>query len=184
MFKVKVSQQLKMHCEQQGQIYNLGQRHTANGNPEQQLTGIIGQSVVLELFGEKWFDGKNHMPVAAEEVAEFTGIPVYQVEKNEFAFKAREPEDYVRASLVRLALCDLVNDIISGLDPEEALDVGSGPVEDAACYINFCLENGIITQEQGLSIYMQIKQKIQLDLPFIAGITGLDVEVLKKMAQA
>ena len=133
---------------------------------------------------EKWFDGKNHMPVAAEEVAEFTGIPVYQVEKNEFAFKAREPEDYVRASLVRLALCDLVNDIISGLDPEEALDVGSGPVEDAACYINFCLENGIITQEQGLSIYMQIKQKIQLDLPFIAGITGLDVEVLKKMAQA
>ena len=88
------------------------------------------------------------------------------------------------ASLVRLALCDLVNDIISGLDPEEALDVGSGPVEDAACYINFCLENGIITQEQGLSIYMQIKQKIQLDLPFIAGITGLDVEVLKKMAQA
>lgn len=62
---------------------------------------------------EKWFDGKNHMPVAAEEVAEFTGIPVYQVEKNEFAFKAREPEDYVRASLVRLALCDLVNDIIS-----------------------------------------------------------------------
>ena len=31
---------------------------------------------------------------------------------------------------------------------------------------------------------MQIKQKIQLDLPFIAGITGLDVEVLKKMAQA
>lgn len=75
---------------------------------------------------EKWFDGKNHMPVAAEEVAEFTGIPVYQVEKNEFAFKAREPEDYVRASLVRLALCDLVNDIISGLDPEEALDVGSG----------------------------------------------------------
>lgn len=57
-------------------------------------------------------------------------------------------------------------------------------MEDAACYINFCLENGIITQEQGLSIYMQIKQKIQLDLPFIAGITGLDVEVLKKMAQA
>ena len=51
-------------------------------------------------------------------------------------------------------------------------------------FINFCLENGIITQEQGLSIYMQIKQKIQLDLPFIAGITGLDVEVLKKMAQA
>ena len=59
MFKVKVSQQLKTYCEQQGQIYNLGQRYTANGNPEQQLTGIIGQSVVMELFGEKWFDGKN-----------------------------------------------------------------------------------------------------------------------------
>lgn len=39
MFKVKVSQQLKTYCEQQGQIYNLGQRYTANGNPEQQLTG-------------------------------------------------------------------------------------------------------------------------------------------------
>lgn len=133
---------------------------------------------------EAWFDGKNHVPVTAEEAAEFTGIPVYQVEKNEFAFKARQPEDYVRVSLVRLALCDLVNDIISNLDPESELDASSPEAEDAACYINFCLENGIITQEQGLSIYVQLKQKIQLDLPFIAGITGLDVEVLQKMAEA
>ena len=64
MFKVKVSQQLKTYCEQQGQIYNLGQRYTANGNPEQQLTGIIGQSVVMELFGEKWFDGKMVLTAA------------------------------------------------------------------------------------------------------------------------
>lgn len=134
---------------------------------------------------EKWFDGKNHVPMADSKIAYFTGIPIYQIEnKNEFAFKAIEPEDYVRASLVRLALCDLINEIIKGFDPDGELDIGSGPVEDAACYINFCMENGVITQDQGLTIYMQMRQKKELDIPFIAGITGIDTEVLKKMAEA
>lgn len=140
--------------------------------------------IITQEEKEEWFDGKNHVPVSAGDVAEFTGIPVYQIEKNEFAFKAKEPEDYVRASMVRLALCDLINEIIQGLDPDKELNVDSGPVEDAACYINFCVENGVITEEQGLTIYMQIRQKKELDLPFISGITGIDPGVLKKMAEA
>ena len=46
------------------------------------------------------------------------------------------------------------------------------------------MENGVITQDQGLTIYMQMRQKKELDIPFIAGITGIDTEVLKKMAEA
>lgn len=64
MFKVKVSQQLKTYCEQQGQIYNLGQRYTANGNPEQQLTGIIGQSVVMELSAKNGLTEKMVLTAA------------------------------------------------------------------------------------------------------------------------
>ncbi len=51
MFKIQVSDSVIDHCKKQVASYNFGQRHTANGNPEQQLTGIIGQSVVMDFFG-------------------------------------------------------------------------------------------------------------------------------------
>jgi len=51
MFKIQVSDSVIDHCKKQIATYNFGQRYTANGNPEQQLTGIIGQSVVMDLFG-------------------------------------------------------------------------------------------------------------------------------------
>ena len=130
------------------------------------------------------FEGKNHVPMSAEEQAEFTGIPVYQIEKNEFAFKAGKPEDFVRASMVRLALCDMINEVISKTDPEQDIDTDNPLLEEAACYINFCLENGIITQDQALTIYVQVKQKQELDIPFVAGLTGLGVDVLTQMAQS
>ena len=130
------------------------------------------------------FEGKNHVPMGAEEQAEFTGIPVYQIEKNEFAFKARKPEDFVRASMVRLALCDLINEVISKIDPDLEIDTDNPLIEEAACYINFCLENGIITQDQALTIYVQVKQRQELDIPFVAGLTGLGVDVLTQMAQS
>jgi hypothetical protein len=50
MFDIQVKNSIIEHCEQQIDKYNFGQRSTANGNKEQQLTGIIGQSVVMELF--------------------------------------------------------------------------------------------------------------------------------------
>ena len=59
MVLVKVSNSLIEHCEQMVTKYNFGQRNQANGNPEQQLTGIIGQSVVMDLFGLVYVDGKS-----------------------------------------------------------------------------------------------------------------------------
>lgn len=40
-----------------GKTHNFGNRHTANGNQEQQSTGIIGQSAVMQAFGLGWVNG-------------------------------------------------------------------------------------------------------------------------------
>ena len=122
--------------------------------------------------------------MSGEEVAEFTGIPLYQVEKNLFAFKAQKPEDYVRASMIRLALCDIINTIIAGVEEGKELHIDSEEMERAAGYINFASSAGVITEEQGVSIYMQLKQKKELDFPFISSITGLGTDVLHRMAEA
>ncbi|MCI8283873.1 MAG: hypothetical protein HFE90_01205 [Firmicutes bacterium] len=128
------------------------------------------------------FDGKNHVPMSAEEVSEFTGIPVHQVEKNLFAFKIRDEEDFVRVSMIRLVLCDLVSDII-----QKAIDADTEITEEektrAAGYINFCTYVGIITEEQSWSIYVMVKQRNPLELPMISSITGIDTETLAKMVQ-
>ncbi len=133
---------------------------------------------------EQFFEGKNHVPMSSVEVAEFTGIPLYQVEKNLFAFKAQKPEDYVRASMIRLALCDIINTIIEGVEDGKELHIDSEEMERAAGYINFASSAGVITEEQGVTIYMQLKQKKMLDFPFISSITGLGTDVLRKMAEA
>ena len=59
MFIIKVEQSLIDYCIDQVSKYNFGKRNTANGNPEQQLTGIIGQSAVMQLFGLVKVDGKQ-----------------------------------------------------------------------------------------------------------------------------
>ena len=59
MFKVKVSDELYQYCVTQVDKFNFGARYTANGNKEQQLTGIIGQSVVMNLFGLGYVNGKD-----------------------------------------------------------------------------------------------------------------------------
>lgn len=51
MFKIKVSEAIIQHCQNQVELYDFGQRYTANGTKEQQLTGIIGQSVIMDIFG-------------------------------------------------------------------------------------------------------------------------------------
>lgn len=58
MFKIKVEEALLQHCLDQIEKYNFGQRTVANGNQEQQLTGIIGQSVMMHLFSQGYIDGK------------------------------------------------------------------------------------------------------------------------------
>ncbi len=130
------------------------------------------------------FEGRNHVAMSDEKIAEFTGIPIYQIRKNEFAFKAKEPEDFVRASMVRLALCDMINDVISRIDPDENVEISEELLEEAACYLNFCSANGVITEEQGLTIYVQVKQRQQMDFSLISDITGISTDILEKMAQA
>ena len=51
MFSIQVSEDLIKYCEKCLEIRNFGKRTEANGSKEQQLTGIIGQSVVMDLFG-------------------------------------------------------------------------------------------------------------------------------------
>lgn len=59
MFKIEVKQEIINHCRQQISTYNFGKRVVANGNSEQQLTGIIGQSVIMDLFGLGYINGEN-----------------------------------------------------------------------------------------------------------------------------
>lgn len=59
MFKIKVKDEILKHCQTQIEKYEFGKRCVANGNKEQQLTGIIGQSVVMEMFGQGYVDGST-----------------------------------------------------------------------------------------------------------------------------
>ncbi len=59
MFTIKVDSILLEHCQKMVKTHSFGNRYTANGNEEQQLTGIIGQSVIMEAFGLGYVDGKN-----------------------------------------------------------------------------------------------------------------------------
>lgn len=59
MFTVKVENKLIEHCKAVVDKHDFGQRYTANGSKQQQLTGIIGQSVVMSLFNLGYVDGKS-----------------------------------------------------------------------------------------------------------------------------
>lgn len=59
MFRVFVKDEIVAHCQAQLEMYDFGKRYTANGTKEQQLTGIIGQSVIMDMFGLGYVDGKD-----------------------------------------------------------------------------------------------------------------------------
>ena len=59
MFTVAVEHSLIEHCKTVLAKHNFGKRYTANGTKEQQLTGIIGQSVVMNLFNIGYVDGTS-----------------------------------------------------------------------------------------------------------------------------
>lgn len=59
MFTLKVREKILIHCQNQIDNYNFGKRSVANGNREQQLTGIIGQCVLMDLFGQGFVDGSK-----------------------------------------------------------------------------------------------------------------------------
>ena len=59
MFTIKVDEHIIKHCKNQVDQHNFGKRYTGNGNKEQQLTGIIGQSVMMSLFNQGLVDGES-----------------------------------------------------------------------------------------------------------------------------
>ena len=59
MFTVAVEHTLIEHCKTVLAKHNFGKRFTANGTKEQQLTGIIGQSVVMNFFDQGFVDGSS-----------------------------------------------------------------------------------------------------------------------------
>jgi len=59
MFKLTVKEAIIEHCKNQLKWYNFGKRGYADGTPEQQLVGIIGQTVVSDLFDLPWIDGSK-----------------------------------------------------------------------------------------------------------------------------
>tara|TARA_R100001377_G_C3180293_1_gene106364 strand:- start:620 stop:1156 length:537 start_codon:yes stop_codon:yes gene_type:complete len=59
MFTVKVEKDIITHCETVVKKHNFGKRFTANGTKTQQLTGIIGQSVIMSFFNLGKVDGSG-----------------------------------------------------------------------------------------------------------------------------
>jgi len=59
MFTVAVEHNIIEHCKTVIARHNFGKRFTANGTKEQQLTGVIGQSVVMDFFNMGFVDGSS-----------------------------------------------------------------------------------------------------------------------------
>lgn len=139
------------------------------------LAGIITEEEKTEMF-----DGKNHVPMSSEEISEFTGIPVYQIGKNLFAFKAKNDDESLRASMIRLAFCDYVAEKIqTSVDTGEA--IRETDMRTIASYINFCVATGIVDEEQSTSVYFMARESVLLSVPYIMSFTGLDQETYQKV---
>lgn len=142
------------------------------------LTGVITEEEKAELF-----DGKNHVPMSVEEVSAFTGIPTYQIQKNLFAFKAKNRDEEVRASVIKLMFCEMMAARIQqAIDEKEPID--DKDMRKFASYINFCVQNGIMDEEQSTSVYFMAKENIQLSIPYILAFTGLDEETYQQIKNA
>ncbi len=76
MFKIKIKNEIIKHCKEQLKRYNFGQRGYADGTPEQQLTGITGQTVISELFGFAWIDGGSGFDGGIDLIYEGLSIDV------------------------------------------------------------------------------------------------------------
>ncbi|TYB78652.1 hypothetical protein [Bizionia myxarmorum] len=59
MFTVKIENSILAHCENVVNNHDFGKRCIANGNKTQQLTGIIGQSVIMSFFNLGLVDGSG-----------------------------------------------------------------------------------------------------------------------------
>ena len=57
--KVKIKEDIKKHCWNQVNKYNFGQRKEYNGSKNDQYTGIVAQSVIMDFFGLGYVDGSS-----------------------------------------------------------------------------------------------------------------------------
>lgn len=109
MIKIKVGQHIIQHCLAVVARCNFGQRGHADGDQVQQLTGIIGQSVVQDLFGigmvepGAGYDGGfdfiyNNMRLDVKTMGRTTDVRPYYV-NNLFACQINNGADgYIFAS--------------------------------------------------------------------------------------
>lgn len=68
MFKIKANDQVLAYSQLEVDIYDFGKRKEANGTKEQQLTGVIGQNVVMQLFEQGYVDGSQGFDGGADLV--------------------------------------------------------------------------------------------------------------------
>ena len=59
MFDVKVKKNILDYSQAQVNNFNFGQRGYAYGTKEQQLVGVIGQTVIQDLLGLPWVSGEH-----------------------------------------------------------------------------------------------------------------------------
>lgn len=59
MFIINVKDEILEHAKNQVDRYNFGQRGIADGNKEEQMVGLIGQTTVQDLLGLDWPTGEN-----------------------------------------------------------------------------------------------------------------------------
>lgn len=59
MFDITISKEIKTHCEYLMKHHNFGNRGIADGNYGEQLTGLIGQNTLQQLFDFPLMDGKG-----------------------------------------------------------------------------------------------------------------------------
>ena len=74
MFDLQVPDHIIRHARDLLKRHNFGKRGVADGNYSEQLTGLIGQCVILELFdlplmtGEKGFDNGEDLQIAEKAI--------------------------------------------------------------------------------------------------------------------
>ena len=56
--KVKIKPEIISHCKNQIANHNFAKASKDNGDRKQQYIGIVGQSVIMDLFGLGYIDGK------------------------------------------------------------------------------------------------------------------------------
>ncbi len=162
-------------------------RETADNKYEKSLEFCLKAGIISTEEKERIFDGKRGEAMTIEEIAEFTGLTANMAKKNIISYKAGACDDEALADQYKQALCDMINEIIAQFGPEPDVTADEPLLEAAACCINFCMENDLITQDQSISIYVNVKQRENVTMDIFAedeGLSDSQVEAIMKLREA